>query len=87
MIAVRQSGQDKEQPLPERQALPEADSLGMIRLFQGYSLCLKRASHHTAIRQTFARMAVSLLTERCVACVRPELSTPFCCGWCIMQCS
>lgn len=34
MIAVRQSGQDKEQPLPERQALPEADRLGMIRLFE-----------------------------------------------------
>jgi hypothetical protein len=34
MIAVRQSGQDKEQPLPERQALSEADTLGMLPLFE-----------------------------------------------------
>ena len=84
MIAVRQSGQDKEQPLPERQALPEADTLGMLRLLPASLLCLKSACHHTA-RQTLARMAVSLLTERCVTCVRPELSAPLCCGLCIMQ--
>jgi len=66
MIVVRQSGQDKEQPLSVRQALPEADTLGMIRLFQASLLCLKRACHHT-VPQSFARMAVSLLTEHCVS--------------------
>ena len=86
ILAVRQSGQDKEQPLSVRQALPEADTLGMIRLFQASLLCLKCACHHI-VPQSFARMAVSLLTEHCVSLRSSRALTPLCCGLCIMQCA